>query len=546
MSGSKPSFLLPAIGVVALVAGGVGAYVYFNQGGSLTPQSSAKLVPNNALMTTFISTDDRAWDKLQKFGTPEARQQVEKGVQEFRTKMLADTNFDVDKDLKPWVGNVMVAVMPPGEAGKTRNSNVLFVVGIKDKSKAFNFSSKIKEQKGAATKEVDYKGVKITEITEQPKNNSYHLAVLNNTLVLSADRTVVQQAIDTSKGEPSFATRAGVDKLLSKGTGVQNPLAEVYIPDYATAYPQLVRTDASPVPYLGDLAQPKQIQSLVAGVGVDDMGVRLKMTTELNPTALKVDYKPVSGDVVSQFPSDTLAVAGGQGLKSLWSAMTAQTSDPSVQNLVKATRTQISESLKLDADKEVFGWMDGEFALGIIPAKEGILSQFGVGPALVIRTSDRPTAEATLAKLDALAKSNNLIVGERQVQGKSVTEWTVPVQGAFLGHGWLDQQSLFIAMGPLVDVIAAKPQAALNSGDTFKSATASLPKSSSSYFYLDMEKTLALLTEKGFFKAQGSNSAGGDAVLQSIRGIGLTAVQLDSSTNQLEVLAALKPSSTTK
>lgn len=543
MSRSKSSFLVPAIGAVTLIAGGVGAYVYFNQGGTLTPQSSAKMIPNNALMTTFISTDDRTWAKLEKFGTPEAQQQVQKGLQDFRAKMLADTNFDVDQDLKPWVGNVMVAVMPPGEAGKARGSNVLFVVGIKDKSKAFSFSNKVKGQKGAATKEVDYKGVKITQVTEQPKNNSYNLAVLNNSLVLSTDRTMVEQAIDTFKGEPSFATRAGVDKLLAKGTEVQNPLAEVYIPDYATAYPQLVRNSEAPIPYLGDLAQPKEIKSFVAGVGVDDAGLRLKMTTEMNPTALKVDYKPVSGEVVSQFPSQTLALAGGQGLKSLWSAMVAQTSDSTIQELVKATRAQTLQSLKLDADTEVFSWMDGEFALGIIPTKEeeGILSQVGLGPALVMRTSDRKTAEATLSKLDALAKSNNLIIGQREVQGKSVTEWALPVRGAVLGHGWLDQQSLFIALGPLVDVIAAKPQTALNSGDTFKSITASLPKSSANFFYMDMEKTLALLTEKGFFKA-GGVSPEANAVLQSTRGIGLTAVQLDPSINQLEVVVALKPS----
>jgi len=59
----------------------------------------------------------------------------------------------------------------------------------------------------------------------------------------------------------------------------------------------------------------------------------------------------------------------------------------------------------------------------------------------VFDTSDRKTAEATF-EIDAIAKSNFITVGQRNVQGKAVTEWQIPLQSALLGHGWLDEDTV--------------------------------------------------------------------------------------------------------
>jgi len=67
--------------------------------------------------------------------------------------------------------------------------------------------------------------------------------------------------------------------------------------------------------------------------------------------------------------------------------------------------------------------MDGEFAIAAIPSNQGLLLPL----ALVEHcdTSDRKTAEATFDKIDAIA-SNFITVGQRNVQGKAVTEWQIP------------------------------------------------------------------------------------------------------------------------
>lgn len=114
----------------------------------------------------------------------------------------------------------------------------------------------------------------------------------------------------------------------------------------------------------------------------------------------------------------------------------------------------------MDLDKEVFGWMDGEYALAVVPSTEGFLAQVGVGPVLMLQTSDRPAAEALLKKLDGIAQQNLVRVSSREVGGVQVTEWADPAgQGVFLAHGWAEPDTLFVTMGPLVSAMVPKPSA---------------------------------------------------------------------------------------
>jgi hypothetical protein len=169
-----------------------------------------------------------------------------------------------------------------------------------------------------------------------------------------------------------------------------------------------------------------------------------------------------------------------------------------------------------------------------------LLASVGFGGALVLDTSDRQTAEATLSKLDTLIKTQQVNVAQTKVGGKDVTEWQVPQQGALLSHGWLDQDTLFIAIGgPVAEAIASPKGQSLENSDAFKSATSSLQKPNGGYFFLDMDKTVSLVNRI----ASQSLSPQANAILASIRGLGVTATSPDKSTTQLEMLVALKPKS---
>ena len=556
MPESKSKLFIPAIGAAVVVAGSIAAYTYFKSpsGGSSDALGSAKVVPSTALMATYITTDSQGWAKLQQFGTPEAQKLVAKSLEDFNKQIFSGSNVSYEKDIKPWAGSVMIAVLPPNPVKPAQLSvpsgapnvptnlqqeaNILMVVGIKDKLSALNFANKLKSEKGVKFQESDYQGQKIIETRENGK--PIYSVVLNNShLVLAPQKQAVEKAIDTLKGQSSFASKEGASTILNKGVDVKNSLAQIYVPDYAGMVQQLAAASpqAKQLPPQA-LAQLKQIKSVVAGVGVDDAGVRVKAIANLDPQLNKFQYQSSPGNIVGQFPTDTFALVSGNGISRSWETLVEQSKDyPEMKQALEQVRGQL-KFVNIDLDKDIFSWMNGEFAFGAIPSNQGVLATVGFGGALVFDTSDRKTAEATLTKLDTLAKNQQINIANRNIGGKDVTEWQIPRQGALLAHGWLDQDTVFVALGgPIADAVADRKNLSLDNGDVFKAVTGSLQRPNGGYLYLDMDKTKTVPLINSFV----SSNADTITILNSIRGIGFTAISPDKSTSELEMLLALKP-----
>ncbi len=547
MSAKKPSFLIPVIGTAVIIAGGIAAYMYLKGGtNSSSPLGSAKLVPATALMATYIDTNPESWNKLQQFGTPEARKLLGKEFQNFNQQMLNDSKISYEADIKPWVGGMMIAVLPPDAKKVSQDNfraseapNYLLVVGIKDKIAALKFANKLKDKKNVKIQESDYKGQKIIESTGQGQP-TYVTVVNNDYLLLTSNKQAVEKAIDTYKGEPSFVTKEGANDILSKGVDVKNGLAQIYVPDYANMIQQLTafNPQSKQLPPQ-TLAQIKQVKSLTAGVGIDDDGLRLKAIVNLDPQLNKFQYQATPAKIVGQFPSETLALTSGQGISKSWETFVEQSKDyPELNQGIQQARTQL-KVLQIDLDKDIFGWMNGEFGLGAIQSNQGLLANVGFGGALVLDTSDRKTAEATFTKLDNLAKQQSLNVAQRNIGGKNVTEWQIPQQGALVAHGWLNDNTAFVAIGgPVAETLANRKGAALDQSDTFKTVTGSLQKPNGGYFYLDMDKTKTIIQR---VSAQSQPlPADATAILDSIRGVGVTVNSPSKSMTQMEMLLSLK------
>ena len=542
MPAKKPKLLIAA---AIIAAGSAAVYLYF-QGLSQqvsNPQDSAKVVPNEAMMATFISPNPQALSQLQQFGTPGAQKLVGQALNAFQEQSLAGTQIDFERDLKPWLGGVMVALLPPDAAAKTEPPKLLVVVSVKNKISAWNFANKLKSQQGATIQETEYKGVKISEIAE-PTGKRYSVALLNDQLVMAPLRKPVELAIDTFKGEPSLATQQSTTKFFAESAGVKNPIATIYIADYPAVMQQLKANLPADLQLPSTvLAQFKQVKSLVAGIGVDSAGLRVKTIAQLDPKFAQ--QKPqVASKLLPRFPGETIALVGGKGIDRIWLQATAEAKDsPEVDKGIQQVRSSFKR-LDLDAERDVFGWMNGEFAIGAIGSDQGILSQLGMGAAMIFETSDRPAAEATLKKLDAIAKSNPTVsVAPRQVQGKEVTEWQIPQQGTLFGHGWLNENSVFVAFGgPLVDVITSTPPQPLSSSPSFQAIATSLPQANQGYCYIDMEKTMSW-ANRYLLAVQPNLVAPPVAeLLNSLRGVSVATTSTEPTTAQLEMLFAFKSS----
>jgi hypothetical protein len=538
---AKKSKLLIAGAIVA--AGSAAVYFYFKGLSEKVsnPLESAKVVPDKAMIAAFISPNPQALSQLQRFGTQGTQKLIGQGLKAFQEQSLAGTEIDYDKDLKPWLGGVMVALLPPDGEAKTEPPKLLLVVSVKNKISAWNFANRLKSQPGAKTQESEYKGVKIAEITET-SGKGYSVALLDDQLVIAPFKKPVELAIDTFKGQPSLATQQSTSKFFSESAGVENPIATVYISDYPAAMEQL-KANLPPDMKLPSIvfSQFKQVKSLVAGIGVDSAGLRVKTIAQLDPKIGGKNQQAAS-KMLPRFPGETIALVGGKGIDQIWSQAKAEAKDsPEINSSIQQVRESFKR-LDLDADRDVFGWMNGEFAIGAIGSNQGILSQLGMGAAMIFETNDRPAAEATLKKLDAIAKSNPTVsIAPRQVQGKEVTEWTIPQQGTLFGHGWLNQNTVFVAFGgPLVDAIATAPPQPLTSSPSFGAIATSVSPGDRGYFYLDMDKTMSWANQYLLKAAPTLVSPPTAEVLNSIRGVSVVTTSPEPSIAQLEMLFSFK------
>ncbi len=555
MSDKKSNFLLPVIGGLVIVAGGVGAYVYFQGSPSGTPNAIGKVIPQQVLFAASISGDSAAWNKLERFQTPEVKKYLDEQLNKFQQDALAKSDLNFNQDIKPWAGDVMFAILPsqPKQSQATprllpvstaiaqapilpdpSTPNILLAVQIKDSGSASKFFEKVKTKAAGKVVQRDYKGVQISQFKSE-SGNPTNVAVLGEYSIISPQAKSLEKAIDTFQGQPSFLNNPPAKLEL------KNPLVQFYMPDFGGSVEQLIalNPNAQTLPPQS-LAQLKLVKSVTIGIGVDDDGLRLKGVSSLAPGAIKIDYKNSSGKVISQFPAETFGLITGTNIKARWEQFTKDAAQsPELKQGLDNFRTSLKNpSVGLDLDKDIFGWMDGEFAIAAIASSEGVLAQSGFGPALIFQTSDRPAAEALLKKLDALAKNSGLQVATKDVKGVPVTEWSSPqVPGASLGYGWYEKDAFFFSVGALINLIATKPSNSLDGTPAFKAIAGSLEKNNIGYFYLDMDKTWAWYSSK----ANPDISKEVKALINTVRGIGATASVPDQTSSKFELLLALKP-----
>jgi hypothetical protein len=563
MSEQKRSFSWRLVAAALLVAGGAGAYFYLQgMGRKLTPLDSAKIVPDDALLAAYIDTDSQNWDRLQQFGTPEAQAAIAKGFESLQQGILPQEELNYQQDLKPWVGDIMLALLPPSsdsgskpdsesssaatpasEAANNSEVNTLLVVGIQNPLKAWMFQRNFKSQADIKVAETEYKGVKIS-ITNVGENPATYSMIIGKHLVLADRQASLEKAIDSYQASTSVAASEQGNEMIEKWQEIKNPVIQVHLPN-ADLLTQQFQANFSATAKV-----PEQLEGLkyaVIGAGIDTDGIRVKMQAKVDPALFKqVEPTPENASLLNRFPIETIALFTGQNLKLSWENLGEQAKiDPTVQSNFDFFKSAVKTSTNLDLDRDIFNWMDGQFALGFIASNQGILAQLGFGGAILLETSDRPLAEATMKKIDATFKTKfpiGLEANATKYQNMPVTEWRIPSQDIVLGgYGWLEQNLLLIALGqPLIELMSQPIQAPLNTSNNFQAIAGSLPTTNHGYFYLNMDQVMTLLN-RAPLPPGNQISPEVLAVLNSIQGMGLTSTWPEADMAQVDLLLALKP-----
>lgn len=541
----KKSKLLLAV-VALTVCGSVAAALYLKteRYKAYSPLESGKLIPDEAMIATYVSATPHVLSELQNFGTPEAQALVSRGIKTFQQQSLAGATINFNRDVQPWIGGVMVALLPADGDKLGSEPQLLMVVGIKNKLKAWHFAQKLQASPEIKSQRSQYRGVSLSSYTEKT-GKQYSVAILNDQVVMAADPETVKRAIDTFMGSPSLVSLSGKSDLFMKSVNLSEPLVTVFIADYDRLTTDLGST-WSEVPGLSSksLSAVKPIQSMVIGVGVEADGIRLKASAQFRPNGQVSPPTPAFGKMMDRFPSETVALVNSHDLHQMWlQLLTLGENNRDLNRIISQIRLAL-QAINLDADTEVFGWMDGEFALAAIASEKGVLASLGLGGVVLIETSDRPAAEIMLNKLNTLVARGNppINIEQRTLAGIEVTEWNDPKQGTLFGHGWLSPNIMFVAFGgPVVEAMTQNPTDPLNRSQRFQEISKSLPSSHHSYVYLDIEKITSWAM--GYLLASPAIALQPNKMilLNSIRGVGISASFPDTAGVEVEMLLGLKP-----
>lgn len=549
------------VGTVVIAAIGGGYLIARNLvgGKELTPLEAARMMPENTLFASYITTDSEIWSKLGQFGTPEAQKligeplkQMQEQVKEIEESSKEHINEGITykEDIQPWLGNMMLAVLPP----ETETPQVLLVIGIKDKLAAARFFEKITKEAEENLVKSEYKGITIIESKEIQPNQTSVVAILENAnrILISSDKETVQKAIDTYKNGTSFANKKGAKEVLTSIENQNNTLFQLYLPDYNGLMRQYLKfaelysganMDAATMQTLREqLDRYNYVDSMVISVGIeDDRGISIKSAAKYNSNAQKLleSYPDISGKILSKMPGDSIALMSSGGIAQAWSWLAEEFArEPELKEVLDEARDSVQSAVNLDLDKDIIGWMDREFAISLLPSDNTPVMLSG---AMVITTTDRATAEKTIDTLETLAKtSGNVPISNTEVAGKEVTEYRdYPGGTVMLAYTWLDDKSFAISIGDKADkIIDLKSSDSIAENQDFKEITRDFPKKNYGYFYVNFKEVNSLIDR--FSKVSGQPvPSEAKAFLDSIKGIAAVSTITNSTLIESDMLIEL-------
>ncbi len=558
-----------------LLGGGAIAYFNFSQHAPRSLSSAgSQLVPQTALGTVTLTTDELAWTKLRQFGTPDTQAQFDNLLNQWAAELFTANGYSFKRDIKPWIGDrVTLAILPDraiasAPAGQglenvglaTAARNLVLVVPIADplEAKALLADSRSASSRIAPTEETSrsYRGIAVQTLTSIDNQTLEAAVIGTDWLLLSNTAEGIEQAIDTHKGKRSLLDNASYRKAERR---IESPqprgknFAQIYLNIPVMTQALAPPTDALDRPQ-GSLMPLQGSEGIVATALLQSDGIRFEGTSWLLPKN-DLAYGEMSnkaGEMPRRLPGNTLLAISGSNLQQFWQGFSeGNTSPPFLpdpQNLKAGLLTQTG----LDIDEDIMPWAAGEFALGLLPpvaateanptgsadtpTADGSSSSGEVEVApdnppainsaplvMMVQTNDRQTAESVWAQIDDVMVSRyRYQVETTEFDGGSITEWISPFQGMQFSHGWLPGNVSFFAVGDrAAEAIAPTPAEPLSTTRLFQTLTTRAPQPNNGHFYIDLEQINAL---GGVFPLPQIPEEGPTAAIQAI---GLTTTVSD-------------------
>lgn len=467
------------------------------KGGVINYPSAAVFVPKQAPVMVSLLTNPEKLESLSQLTVPiSQRRQSHQEWQELEKNLLARTGLDYHRDIQPWLGDEVTVAVTALDYDRNEGNGVqpgyLLAIATKDRELAKEFLQ-ISYSGQAIANQIDlayeqYQGV---NLIYQNQNNStptevWASAVVGDFVLLANYPQVLKEAINSIQA---------VNLSLNQADVYQNALKTIVEPRVGLAYVNLPGASAwvgkSATPLNPDIEQMLTVtlslnpQGLVAQTAL----IGVEGESERNPALTQ----PVAA--LNYLPGDSVLAVAGVDLNDFWQKIVNNIpTDSPLSQFINRTLVSLQTPLGIDFASEIFSWVRGEYALGLVPNQAAQQLDWLL---VAEKTADAKTDEA-VAKLDSLATQQGLSVGNFDVKNQQVTAWTklktssrnqlvslnAEVKGA---HAERDN---YLILARSIETITKTIQPnyeSLIKQPNLQKAIASLPTDNDGYVYLDWE-----------------------------------------------------------
>jgi len=307
----------------------------------------------------------------------------------------------------------------------------------------------------------------------------------------------------------NLVSRPEFDRSLFAMYGNAKQAAQL-VSDFQTSFPMPPNVAIPDTQTLADIAQTyAQTYTTIEGLAwIADTGIRLQVRAHYREPQPELASRWSNPNrLVQRLPGTTYFAANGQNLaQGVRFVLDIYSKIPLFAQPIEQFRQSVQENLGLDFDREVIGWMDGEFAFFAFPTNRGLypnlFPNFRIGVGVTIETSDRTAAERFLTALDNYIEQvaeGFVFIDTLDIGGQPFVSWDAPLSpdgswNSQMAHGWIDDNTLLVTTGSgPAEQLYPSPYTILPDSYNFQTAIAPFPETNAGYIYYNVSSLVAFV-----------------------------------------------------
>lgn len=494
--------------------------------GSRDEPSAAMFISKQApVMASLMVNPDRLTALRQIVVKPGKRKQARAELDQFKQGLIGATGLDYQRDLQPWLGDEITLAVTTLDIDRDSENGqqpgYLMALTTKDPQRSREFLQVFWQKQAIAGTNLifePYKGTKLiygSELKDSQtrKPNSPLLlasAVIGDRFVLFANSPkVLRDAINTVQAE-----ELGLENSTNYQSAIAN-LTQGRIGMVFLNLPQLAAlTGEESVAVTNSEEVSAAYQGLAIALGLDRQG--LTAETALLAPAVDIASTPSTSKSVGALkyiPASSPLSASGVDLDRAWANLSQGVSGyRSVANLVNRPVEALNDRWKLNLPQDIFSWVKGDYALGLVPRPEGTQEKTVSDWVFVADKSTDQTAQSAIEHLDDIAKAQGISIGSLQLSDQTVNVWTrllvagdaekrsqktVDVQAQVAGvHASVGNYEIFTTSVEAMDDVLKATKNPISQTKGFEQAIAPLSTPNNGYLYLDWQTAQPILESR--------------------------------------------------